>query len=64
MERKKIIRIVIAGIIGTIVGFTLFYWGLNYSFGKALLSSVALNGLFAVINYIAMNRFNKDNKRQ
>ncbi len=64
MERKKILRIIVAGVFGTIIGFVLFYWSLNYSFGRALLSSVALNGIFIVINYIAINRFNKDNKRQ
>ncbi len=63
MERNKIIRILIAGVLGIVVCFSVFYWGSHYSFGKALWISFAINFVVVFTNYMAMSRFNKDNKR-
>ncbi len=64
MIRNKATRILLTTIWGTIICFCLFYWVLQYTWGKALWLSVAINFLMAFINYIATKRFNKDNKRQ
>ncbi len=63
MKQTKTTQILITTILGTIICFCIFYWLSGYSCGKAIGNAVIINFIIGLINYVAHNRFNKDNKR-
>ncbi|MBS9768549.1 MAG: hypothetical protein KGV44_13565 [Flavobacteriaceae bacterium] len=63
MKQTKPTQILLTTILGTIICFCIFYWWSDYSFGKALGNAVIINFIIGLVNYVAVKRFNKDNKR-